>query len=144
MTTRNPMFYAEVRQKAAEAVKRTGRFEHLTGGNGHVSPTEELLFSRLGPEWELSHTVPMGKGSRAQGLPGGYKIDLAYPELKLGIELDGKSHGTYKQIEKDRKKESALEERGWEIRRFKNEVVWESLDWVLAEIDEWVELRQVA
>ncbi len=47
-----------------------------------------------------------------------YFIDLAYPGLMLGIELDDSSHDTEKAEEEDPVRQARLEAAGWHILRF--------------------------
>jgi very-short-patch-repair endonuclease len=45
-------------------------------------------------------------------------LDLAYPELRIGIEYDGSGHRTQVQFEKDVRRLERLAEAGWTILRF--------------------------
>lgn len=54
-----------------------------------------------------------------------YKPDFANLDLKIAIELDGKSHKRYgESLEIDKKKEKALEYYGYTTYRFKNKDVY--------------------
>lgn len=121
MTTRNPAKNPENMRKAQQTKKARGvTYEHLTGGNGAKSPAEKKVMGLLGEPWKHNHAVSMGAGSRVQGLPPHYKIDLARPDLNLGVELDGNSHNSPRARALDEKKDRALAERGWTILRFGN------------------------
>jgi len=67
-------------------------------------------------------------------LPNHYKIDVAFPDVKLGVEIDGASHGSLKRKAQDRKKEKALKLLGWKVLRFSNSVVMKKTKWVVLQI----------
>ena len=50
---------------------------------------------------------------------GKYSIDFAWPELKLGIEIDGQQHEFPERKKSDRLKDTYLSENGWKILRIK-------------------------
>jgi very-short-patch-repair endonuclease len=52
--------------------------------------------------------------------PHCYKLDLANPELMIGIELDGGSHLSLTRREQDQKKDALLRSFGWKVLRLKN------------------------
>lgn len=60
--------------------------------------------------------------------PHTYKIDVASPELKLGIEVDGRSHLLARRKAEDRRKEAVLQRLGWTVLRFTNREVTERLE----------------
>lgn len=92
------------------------------GGNGR-GPTryEKLLQERLGDGWIFNYPVSCPSGFRDLGYPPAYKIDLAFPEKMIAVEVDGKSHD-FRQ-EEDKKKDDLLTEMGWTVIRIKNEEV---------------------
>lgn len=50
---------------------------------------------------------------------GGYRVDFAYPALKIAIEIDDYwSHGTHEAFERDRERRNALTLQGWTILHF--------------------------
>ena len=53
-------------------------------------------------------------------LPNCYKVDIAYPELKLAIEVDGLTHKLRKWRFLDQRKEAVLSALGWSVLRFWN------------------------
>lgn len=90
------------------------------GGNG-AGPTdyEEALQQRLGTPWVCNYAVGLkGAGS---GYPKNYKLDIANPVDKIGIELDGKSHRSKARQQQDKKKDAMLRSLGWDIVRMTNE-----------------------
>ena len=46
------------------------------------------------------------------------EIDLAYPHLKIAIELDGKVHQSVEVFERDRPRQNRIALEGWTILRF--------------------------
>lgn len=58
---------------------------------------------------------------------GRYSLDLAFPQLKLDIECDGEIwHNTPQAIEKDRKRDIYMRERGWSVLRFTDKEINEN------------------
>lgn len=56
---------------------------------------------------------------RPQVIVGPYRVDLAIPEKKVAIELDGHEfHKTRQQRTQDAKRERYLQKQGWQIIRF--------------------------
>ncbi len=51
-----------------------------------------------------------------------YFIDIAFPHLKYGVELDGKEF--HQNSERDKKRDNYLKERGWEIKRISSTECW--------------------
>jgi very-short-patch-repair endonuclease len=63
------------------------------------------------PQPALQHRVRIGDRT--------YKIDLAYPELKIAIEVDGFGpHGTRVAFDDDRRRQNDLVAAGWTVLRF--------------------------
>ena len=54
-------------------------------------------------------------------------FDIANPELKIAIEVDGETHSSPKGRDRDNRKEGLLKEYGWKILRFKNEEILNDL-----------------
>jgi uncharacterized C2H2 Zn-finger protein len=98
-------------------------FHHLNGGNGRP-PTEPeaLLLQRLGPAWTWQLVVPT-KAGRGSGYPMHYKLDIGNAAVRVGVEIDGKSHEGRQARERDLKKTSWLESLGWTVLRFQNSEV---------------------
>jgi hypothetical protein len=49
---------------------------------------------------------------------GPYPLDLAYPELKIAIEYDGREHLTPERARRDLARQAYLTRAGWEVLRF--------------------------
>lgn len=101
------------------------RLKNNRGGNGRGgSVSENLLYNALIREnilCEKEKAISLGK--KIEGYPTNYKVDIAITNTMIGIEIDGISHKTYKQKERDKKKEEKLCSLNWTILRFTNEEV---------------------
>lgn len=54
-----------------------------------------------------------------------FRLDFAYPEIKLNTEIDGQaSHTSSEDRVKDRRRDALLERDGWRIIRFTGSQVW--------------------
>ena len=66
-----------------------------------------------------------------------YKIDFAYPDLKIAIELDGvRTHGSAAALNRDLERQNALALDRWLILRFDWKRVTREGEAVLAEIEQ--------
>lgn len=84
------------------------------------SPIEELLLREL-------HLL--GLYPAIQFKVGNYRIDLAFPNLLVGIECDGKEwHSTEKQIAYDNQRDDYLRKNGWTIVRFSGLDIYQKAD----------------
>jgi hypothetical protein len=125
LTDHNPMKNDLVRAKVRARLAAIGHRPRVRGGNGHGQTIPERLLGLalgIGPV-----VVPTGM-ARGTGYPTNYKLDLGYPDLKIGIEVDGASHSALERQEQDRKKEQFLASLGWTVLRFSNEDVTERLE----------------
>ena len=62
---------------------------------------------------------------------GPYFADFLCREIKLVIKIDGATHSTDEEIAADLRRTNFLEEQGYRVMRFTNEVVFESVHGVL-------------
>ena len=121
----NPFRDPIVRQKSIIAQREKG-YAYLNGGNGRDLPLpQRLLAARLG--WRTEFVVKTGMQA-GSGYPPSYKVDIAEPLLKIGIEVDGWVHELPARREKDAKKEALLTDFGWRILRFINKEVLQDLE----------------
>jgi len=88
-----------------------------------ATEVEKLLWLRL------SSRQMEGFKFRRQQPIGQYVVDFVNFEKKLIIELDGGQHKIQK--EEDKKRDNWLEEQGFEVLRFWNNEVFESLEGIL-------------
>lgn len=68
-----------------------------------------------------------------------YIVDFYCPKLKLVIELDGATHSTNLEIEKDKFRQSYLESLGLTIKRYNNTDVFKNMDGVMQSIKDEIE-----
>lgn len=77
------------------------------------SPIEEIVYKEL---------LVYGLNPIPQYQVGAFFIDLAFPEIKLAIEADGKEfHSSKEQKERDVYRENKLKKLGWTFERFSGE-----------------------
>ena len=119
----NPMFEEATRKRVSQTLRRIGHKPPVQGGNGKpLSKPQAALLQSLGSEWrpEFSVATGMRKKSGPGGYPTCYKIDIANPEKKIAIEVDGQGHSTEKGRKRDAKKTAFLVSRGWSVYRVSN------------------------
>lgn len=127
----NPTSRPEVRAKISATLKAMGHGPAARGGNGHgLTAPQQALLDALGPAWRPEFTV--GIKPRGSGYPTHYKLDLALPALRLGVECDGYSHCSRRAL--DEKKDAKLATLGWTVLRFSNREILSSIDSVVAQI----------
>lgn len=129
MLMNNPMKNPATRQKMAASLK--GRpFPTKRGGNGKSMSIPQIMLWLTIPELEAELSVTTTKQVRdLLHTPNHYKLDLAFPAIRLAIEVDGYSHNTLAVKEKDQRKDLALKNLGWYVLRFSNQMIlreWES------------------
>ena len=121
MKDNNPTRLPGVIEKMS--AKLRGRTFLSRGGNGQLTQPQITLATALGAPMEYVIGVPTWVADHHQSPPRHYKVDLAIPELKLAIEVDGRSHKTKKWKFLDRRKEAILKLLGWTVIRFWNQEV---------------------
>ena len=140
MKRNNPTRSAEVRAKISKSKK--GQAPVIRGGNGTglTKPQEMLLIalSEFSPIPEYSITTHKKKGS---GFPQSYKPDIAIPQYKISIDIDGNSHHSHVRKGQDRKKDDVLRNLGWKVFRFWNLDVLNNLDFCTDIIKTEIERR---
>jgi very-short-patch-repair endonuclease len=67
---------------------------------------------------------------------GPYILDFYCPECCLAVELDGDGHFTHNGAESDFTRTEFLRKKGIRVLRFENRLVFDALDFVLAEIEQ--------
>lgn len=111
LTEDNPYQRPGILAKAQTTLRRMG-YPMLKGGWKAPTEPQKQLASLL--EWPMEWPIP------SPDPPRRYLIDVANPQLKIAIEVDGRSHSRQKVKEQDRKKTEFLEEQGWTVLRFWN------------------------
>lgn len=122
MRENNPMKRPAVREKVSKTLKEIGWKPKIRGGNGMLTKPQIALAARLG--WPVEYPVLTAAVHTAHCL----KLDIANPDLKIGIEVDGGSHCALRIRKQDREKERVLSELGWTVLRFSNKQVMEHLE----------------
>jgi len=105
-----------------ETLLAMGHKPIIRGGNGTgLTRSQSLLLSSLGTDWTPELVVKTGhwRGNES-GYPPAYKLDIGNEALKIGVEVDGTSHGMLSRQLQDRKKDQFLRGLGWTVLRFKN------------------------
>ena len=117
--------------------------QRLIGGNGCPLPkAQRILWAALGPQWKTEYPIPTKK-PRESGYPTCYKADIALPEHKIWIEIDGWSHNLPDRMQQDKKKEELLMTLGWKGLRFSNQEVMNNLKGVLSIIYKFLDTLHI-
>jgi very-short-patch-repair endonuclease len=131
MLTNNPMNKQECIDKMR--AKMVGRTFLSRGGNGQKTKQQIALASRLG--WEMETAIPTALvKDQFPSLPPAYKVDVANEELKIAVEVDGRTHTSRKWKFLDKRKTSVLNALGWDVLRFTNKQVDTQLEEVVSYI----------
>jgi very-short-patch-repair endonuclease len=89
------------------------RYGVVPAGSDFEVLVERLLVDHGLPEPVRQHEIRSVKGWFIA------RVDLAYPELKIAIELDGRAfHSDAEAFERDRERQNQLVLRGWTVLRF--------------------------
>jgi hypothetical protein len=116
----NPMSDAVARTKVRASLIRRSHRPRVRGGNGRPLPEpQRLMLEALGAGWVAEYIVPT-RLPRSAGWPTHYKLDLADPQRRLAIEIDGHCHDSACRREQDRRKTTFLAANGWCVLRITN------------------------
>ena len=127
----NPTSDPLIRKKISIALKKMNWKPPVRGGNGHpMTVPQSKLLKALGKMWVAEHAISLGK--RQAGYPTCYKVDIAWPEKMIAIEVDGYCHLSRKEL--DLKKDKKLNSLGWTILRFTNKEILETREIVIRKI----------
>lgn len=112
------------------------QLERVAADNKQQAPLP-MLFTKLEQTLYgivLSLNMPMPFYAQYVAGPGmQYKLDGAFPTIKLGVEADSESfHAEPTQIERDRRRDAELASQGWTILRFTEDELNERVDEVKA------------
>ena len=113
------MWIPGVREQVSRTLKELGYAPIHRGGNGQLTEPQIQMLLQLGAGWYPEWVVPTGH-LRPDGIPKHLKIDIANPEEKIAIELDGVSHHTYKKRRADKRKVAFLLRKGWSVLHLSN------------------------
>jgi hypothetical protein len=139
MKDHHPTSKPGVSEKISNSLK--GRTFLSRGGNGAITKQQLALQSllRLGDE-SLEYpilTAPVAGGFVS--LPPAYKVDIGIPEIKLAIEVDGRSHIAKRQRWIDHRKTEVLRALGWSVIRFWNREIDDDPRGVIKKIISWID-----
>ncbi len=96
----------------------------------NATRAERVLWSRLKGKQLNGY-----KFRRQEGIKN-YVVDFYCPACMLAVEIDGETHWSDEEIEKDRKRQKDIEDLGVLFLRFTNRDVYENLEGVLQMIAE--------
>ena len=126
MKEHNPMSNPDVRENVSRILHEIGHKPKVRGGNGKgMTEPQRLMTEALKEFIPQTEYAVQTKIPRGNGYPTCYKLDIAIPEIKLGIEVDGNSHCLIERQEQDKKKDELLSTLGWTVLRFRNKQVTE-------------------
>lgn len=125
---RAPFKQPETHRKSVEKQREMG-FPTLNYGRRDSGPTvpQKMLFDALSGV-VMEYRLPKS------GKTNSFRVDLAFPSLRLAVEVDGLSHTKRSEKERDARKEEILRERGWALLRFWNKEILDDLSSVLLRI----------
>jgi len=146
MTLNNPMQNPKIVEKVKEKWKEFGHplsRQQLVGGNGRPLPqAQRILWAALGPKWKPEYPINT-KQTRNSGYPTCYKADIALPQSKIWIEVDGWGHQIESAKLQDKKKEIFLTTLGWKGLRFSNQEILVNLSLVLSIIYKFLDIHHI-
>lgn len=93
---------------------------------------EQLLWYQL-----KSKQLDGYKFRRQHGI-GKYIVDFYCPKRSLVIEVDGDTHSTKEEIRYDQKRQRYIESLGIKVLRFTNEDIYERIDYILENIEDFI------
>lgn len=131
MKANNPMANKAAVEKMRCSL--SGRTFLARGGNGAPTKPQQMLADALGLPMEYAVITAPVK-DKFESLPHCYKVDLASPEHRLAIEVDGNTHKQRRWRFLDARKTAVLNALGWRVVRFWNQQVLEDLNGVVREI----------
>jgi very-short-patch-repair endonuclease len=114
--TQRPIMLAMIRKMSQDPKRRRRLSEtHKTNGQwpGQPSCGARKLKRLLGRRWKLEYKVG--------GFGWPISVDIAYPPMRLAIEVDGVTHNDPKQQAKDRMRDQRLRSLGWSVFRISEE-----------------------
>lgn len=122
MKAKNPMMSDSARAQMADSIKdriAKGDLKAYGGrpyGNGAAPTPAETHLMAAYPNAAYQHVVVLGDGEK----PFHYKLDLAWPDKKIGLDVDGTSHQKPSRKAADARKRERLTHIGWVLLRLPN------------------------
>jgi hypothetical protein len=124
---------SERRKSLSRIAKERGYKPQVRRGNGTGPTASEQVLINLFPYAKNNFPVRTGKRP-GSGYPTCYKVDVAFPDLKLAVEADGSSHTQLLRRQQDSKKTNLLTALGWTVLRFTNRRILEDTQNVKEEL----------
>lgn len=122
MKQKNPTKMPGVLERISTSMR--GRTFLSRGGNGQLTVPQMKLAELTGLPTEFAVITGEAR-NHFKSVPHCYKVDLACPEVKLAIEVDGNTHKTKRWKFLDARKTEILNSIGWTVLRFWNKEVME-------------------
>ena len=69
---------------------------------------------------------------------GTYTYDIAFPELKIDVELDGRTHSTDSGIKRDRIRDEWSVSQGWRVLRLPSKLIRSDLNEAISKINNFI------
>lgn len=126
------------RIKAANQLRTIGHRPPIRKGNGTGPTLQERMLLTLFPQ-AINNFPVKTKMAAGSDYPPAYKVDVAFPALRLAIEIDGNSHGPRARKYQDAKKEELLKSLGWKVLRYKNSQVNNNIRSVKLDIEKAIQ-----
>jgi very-short-patch-repair endonuclease len=106
------------------------------------SPVEHQLWKSMLGLYQFPYTLPLPVSQYAIN---GYRLDLAWPDQKVAVEVDGHDyHKTKEQRSYDAKRDRELMKMGWTTLRFTGSDVYQDADAVAIEVLAFVKQQEAA
>jgi len=128
----NPFQIKEVKEKAKE--KSRDRMFKFWNPQRRLDQSKKMLNGYAAyiqsfiknPSWPQVKTFNMVKSIYPDAILNhpclNYSLDIAIPSLMIDIEYDGSRYHQDKDVEKDKKRQSKIEEQGWKVIRYRDRV----------------------
>lgn len=102
----------------------------------NITKAEQILWSKLKAKRFFNI-----KFRRQQGI-GPYIVDFYCSEFNFAIEIDGDSHFQAGSDLRDERRTAFIESQGVDVIRFTNNDIYKNLNWVLDEINIYIENKK--
>lgn len=128
---------SETKLKISKSMKKylssnPNRVPYLLNHSSNFSYPEEILMNALKNE-NINNWIPRYRN-------GIYEYDIAFPIIKLDIEVDGDTHNLEKVKKIDIERDKWSYDNGWDVLRFTTDQIRNNLDIVILTIKQRVEL----
>jgi hypothetical protein len=140
MKTDNPMWKPGIKEKMTQSMK--GKTFLSRGGNGQITKQQRIIYDlliQINKNWILEYPIKTKEVfDQFPSLPPYYSPDIGNPEIKVAIEIDGKTHKQQKWKFLDHRKTEVLNALGWKVLRFWNEEVDQNPELIIQRIQQFI------